>query len=98
MQEDHQIIVQSDALLANRLNWAGTGYGRDDGSDKLNLTFRSLPCSVTSVPLGKQNLDGQEIDLPPVLLGEYGADPKKKTILVYGQSTLPAPSRLLELT
>ncbi|OLL25853.1 Cys-Gly metallodipeptidase dug1 [Neolecta irregularis DAH-3] len=33
---------------------------------------------------GKQKLNGTEIDLPPVILGSYGNDPAKKTLLVYG--------------
>ncbi|KAJ1527360.1 hypothetical protein HK096_010644, partial [Nowakowskiella sp. JEL0078] len=33
---------------------------------------------------GKQHLEGKEIDLPPIVLGTYGQDPKKKTVLVYG--------------
>lgn len=32
---------------------------------------------------GKQTLDGQEIDLPPALLGKYGNDKSKKTVLLY---------------
>ena len=28
--------------------------------------------------------DGEKIPLPPVLLGQLGDDPKKKTVLVYG--------------
>lgn len=39
---------------------------------------------IRSVPLGKQVLDGQELDLPPALVGSLGNDPKKKTVLVYG--------------
>lgn len=39
---------------------------------------------IRSVPLGKQVLDGQELDLPPALVGSLGKDPKKKTVLVYG--------------
>ncbi|CEQ39506.1 SPOSA6832_01029, partial [Sporobolomyces salmonicolor] len=42
-----------------------------------------LGAEVRSVPLGKQTLEGQELELPPVLLGSYGKDPKKKTILIY---------------
>ncbi|KAK7098494.1 cytosolic non-specific dipeptidase-like [Littorina saxatilis] len=35
--------------------------------------------------LGDQTLpDGNKIELPPVLLGQLGTDPKKKTLLVYG--------------
>ena len=33
---------------------------------------------------GKQVLDGKELDLPPIVLGTFGTDPKKKTVLVYG--------------
>ncbi|GAA5843892.1 hypothetical protein JCM3766R1_005955 [Sporobolomyces carnicolor] len=43
-----------------------------------------LGAEVKPVNLGKQTLDGQEVDLPPVLLGKYGSDPKKKNILIYG--------------
>ncbi|GAA5935529.1 hypothetical protein JCM10213_004050 [Rhodosporidiobolus nylandii] len=46
--------------------------------------LEKLGATVRSVPLGKQTLEGQELDLPPVLLGSFGKDPKKKTILVYG--------------
>ena len=35
-------------------------------------------------PLGKHKMDGKELDLPPVILGTYGNDPAKKTIMVYG--------------
>lgn len=34
--------------------------------------------------LGKQELEGQTLDLPPAILGRIGDDPKKKTILIYG--------------
>nr|KAG5702359.1 hypothetical protein BaRGS_002141 [Batillaria attramentaria] len=35
--------------------------------------------------LGQQTLpDGSKIELPPVLMGQLGNDPKKKTLLVYG--------------
>ena len=36
------------------------------------------------VKLGKHVMDGQELDLPPVILGRIGNDPKKKTVLIYG--------------
>ncbi|GEM09802.1 glutamate carboxypeptidase [Rhodotorula toruloides] len=39
---------------------------------------------IRSVPLGKQVLDGQELDLPPALVGSLGKDPKKRTVLIYG--------------
>ena len=35
--------------------------------------------------LGQQTLpDGSKIPLPPVIMGQLGEDPKKKTLLVYG--------------
>jgi hypothetical protein len=42
--------------------------------------LESLGAQVERAPLGKQTLDGQELDLPPALLGSYGNDPKKKTV------------------
>jgi Cys-Gly metallodipeptidase DUG1 len=29
-------------------------------------------------------MQGIELELPPIILGRYGSDPKKKTVLVYG--------------
>ena len=46
--------------------------------------LKAVGCQVRSVPLGKQTLDGEVIDLPPALLAEIGNDPTKKTILCYG--------------
>lgn len=50
----------------------------------LQNELKSVGCDVRAVPLGKQVLDGQEIDLPPALLASIGNDPSKKTILCYG--------------
>ncbi|GAA6064176.1 hypothetical protein JCM10212_003057 [Sporobolomyces blumeae] len=50
----------------------------------LKSELENLGAEVRAVPLGKHNLDGQEVELPPVLLGTYGKDPKKKNILIYG--------------
>lgn len=45
----------------------------------------SLGASVHLQEIGKQKLpDGKEIDLPPLVIGHLGNDPKKKTVLVYG--------------
>ncbi|KAG9087230.1 hypothetical protein FRC06_002631 [Ceratobasidium sp. 370] len=35
------------------------------------------------VPLGPQELDGQTVELPPVVFGRLGEDKNKKTVLVY---------------
>jgi Cys-Gly metallodipeptidase DUG1 len=39
--------------------------------------LKELGAEVELRPLGKQVLDGQEIDLPPAVLGSLGNDPKK---------------------
>jgi Cys-Gly metallodipeptidase DUG1 len=44
----------------------------------------SLGISVEFRHAGKQHVEGQELDLPPIVLGTFGADPNKKTVLVYG--------------
>lgn len=50
----------------------------------LEAELKAVGVSVKSVPLGKQKLGEQELDLPPAILGEIGNDPNKKTILCYG--------------
>ncbi|KAG8733955.1 hypothetical protein FRC11_014554 [Ceratobasidium sp. 423] len=35
------------------------------------------------VPLGPQELDGQTVELPPVVFGKLGEDKNKKTVLIY---------------
>lgn len=42
-------------------------------------------------PLGKQA--GTDMDLPPILLGSYGSDAKKKTVLVYGHYDVQPASK-----
>ncbi|KAF2889655.1 hypothetical protein ILUMI_16518 [Ignelater luminosus] len=47
--------------------------------------LRKLGVEVFIRDIGQQTLiDGRKIPLPPVLLGELGKDPKKKTVLIYG--------------
>lgn len=47
-------------------------YKTDDEHVTIGLPiFQTLP-------------DGQKIGLPPVLLGQLGKDPKKKTVCLYG--------------
>ena len=53
-------------------------------------TELTMEGSVRSVPLGPQMMEGVEVQLPPVIIGQYGSDPKKKTVLVYGASS-PVP-------
>ena len=45
----------------------------------------SLGGTVRLADVGQQVLpDGQQIVLPPVLLGQIGDDPSKKTVCMYG--------------
>jgi Cys-Gly metallodipeptidase DUG1 len=45
--------------------------------DWLAAKLESLGVKVEKRPLGKQMLEGQELDLPAALLGELGNDPNK---------------------
>lgn len=47
--------------------------------------MESLGIQIELADVGKQKLaDGSQIDLPPVILGTYGNDQTKKTVLIYG--------------
>jgi Cys-Gly metallodipeptidase DUG1 len=46
--------------------------------------LKALGAQTRLEDLGTETLDGQEIKLPPAVLGKIGEDPKKKTILLYG--------------
>ncbi|KAI8872679.1 CNDP dipeptidase [Ramicandelaber brevisporus] len=46
--------------------------------------LKRLGATTKRVEPGKQELEGQTIDLPPVVLATYGTDPTKKTVLIYG--------------
>ncbi|EGF81867.1 hypothetical protein BATDEDRAFT_19033 [Batrachochytrium dendrobatidis JAM81] len=50
----------------------------------LEKELKGLGASVELRYPGKQQLEGREIDLPPIVLATYGTDPNKKTVLVYG--------------
>lgn len=49
----------------------------------LEAELKALGASVEARELGKQP-HKEHLDLPPVIVARYGADPKKRTILVYG--------------
>jgi Cys-Gly metallodipeptidase DUG1 len=50
----------------------------------LNAQLRAVGVETELKDLGKQTLEGKELDLPPAVLGRIGNDPNKKTVLVYG--------------
>ena len=47
--------------------------------------LRNLGASVELAEIGEETLsDGSKIPLPPLVFAKLGADPKKKTVLIYG--------------
>lgn len=50
----------------------------------IQTEMERLGVSVELHHPGKQQLEGTEVELPPIVLGTYGTDPAKKTVLVYG--------------
>ncbi|KAI0357857.1 CNDP dipeptidase [Trametes cingulata] len=50
----------------------------------LDAQLKDLGVITKLADIGKHEMEGQELALPPIILGRVGADPKKKTILVYG--------------
>ena len=47
--------------------------------------LRSLGATGELVEIGMQTLpDGSQIELPPLVIGNLGSDPNKKTVLIYG--------------
>ena len=44
--------------------------------------------------VGEQEIDGKKIPLPPIILGELGNDPNKKTVLVYGHLDVQPASKV----
>ena len=44
-----------------------------------------MGATIELADIGEQTLpDGSKIPLPPLVFGSLGADPKKKTVLIYG--------------
>lgn len=64
----------------------------------LKAELESLGVKVTLVELGKQVLDGEEIQLPPAILGEIGNDKSKKTVGLYAHYDVQPVSLLLSNT
>ena len=72
----------------------------------LNEQLKAVGVETQLVDLGKQEIEGLVLELPPAILGRIGNDPKKKTILIYGhfdvqpvcsQAIISAPNLKLNL-
>ena len=50
----------------------------------LNNQLTELGVETKLVDLGTHTMDGQELPLPPAILGKIGNDKSKKTVLIYG--------------
>ena len=50
----------------------------------LNNQLTELGVETKLVDLGTHVMDGQELPLPPAILGKIGNDKSKKTVLIYG--------------
>ena len=46
-------------------------------ADWLLGQLKSLGVTAEKRPIGSHKLDGKEVDLPPVIIGSIGKDPKK---------------------
>ena len=51
---------------------------------RTSLTGSRRVDRVSKVELGPQTIDNVEVPLPPLVVGAYGRDPAKKTVLLYG--------------
>lgn len=56
--------------------------------------LEAVGVSVQLVNLGKQQVDGKDIDLPPAILGSIGNDKNKRTVLLYAHYDVQPVSTL----
>jgi hypothetical protein len=61
----------------------------------LNDHLKKVGVETQLTELGKHVMDGQELDLPPAILGRIGNDPKKKTVLILWSLRCPASECLV---
>jgi Cys-Gly metallodipeptidase DUG1 len=59
----------------------------------LDTHLKALGVETKVVDLGKHTMDGQELGLPPAILGRLGRDPLKKTVLIYGHFDVQPASK-----
>ncbi|KAF9484099.1 CNDP dipeptidase [Pholiota conissans] len=53
-------------------------------ADWLNGQLKQVGVDTKLVDLGRHTMDGEDLPLPPAILGQIGNDKGKKTVLIYG--------------
>ncbi|KAG6835510.1 hypothetical protein H0H93_000694 [Arthromyces matolae] len=84
----------SDAVAIPSVS--GDPVHRDDVvkmANWLNNQLKAFGVETQLVDLGKHVVDGQELPLPPAILGRIGTDPSKKTVLIYGHFDVQPASK-----
>ena len=87
IQQNEKDLVDSLAAAVAIPSVSGDAAYRQhvfEMADWLQQQFEDVGGKVTKKPLGKQTLDGKEIELPPAVLVDVGNDSSKKTVLIYG--------------
>jgi Cys-Gly metallodipeptidase DUG1 len=84
---NHDSHICNATLTSSPSSVSGDASRRQDVikmANWLNDQLRAVGVTTQLTDLGKQHLEGQELPLPPAILGKLGDDNDKKTILVYG--------------
>lgn len=70
-----------------------TSYKQDveNMAEYLMEQLAALGVTAEKRPIGKHTLEGQEVDLPPVIIGQLGNDPKKVSSCPYLSRYLLGP-------
>jgi len=50
----------------------------------LDNHLKAVGVETKLADLGSHSMEGQQLKLPPAILGKIGTDPTKKTVLIYG--------------
>ena len=87
IEENQQQLIGKLAAAVEIQSVSGDPSRRDQVikmGEWLLSQLKDLGADGDKYDLGMQDIDGNDIPLPPVIVGQYGKDPSKKTILTYG--------------
>jgi len=87
IDDNQQVLIDRLAEVVRIPSVSGDASYRHHVHDMGQWLYTAMVArgiETTLNPLGEHTMDGQTLTLPPVVLGQYGNDPAKKTILVYG--------------